>query len=220
MGSGVATMVNTGTTGRPFWRTYKLWIIFLNCWSVRISGILTSILKEFYCIIIVIIVIVYCLLSPLFRVCTTYILGMQCCRYSAVTLYGKCNGISHAECFVLSHQYLLHYVCSAQYGCCLHSLILWFPGMLLRYCLSDFEMVPVAPIVLVSLMILHSTSTVFLLSYLYILESSQLLSTSHSCFLTMWHPLECMFLLHYHGLWHLVSCWGWFFQVSLVDSII
>ena len=92
---------------------------------------------------------------------------MQCCRYSAVTLYGKCNGISHAECFVLSHQYLLHYVCNAQYGCCLHSLILWFPSMLLRYCLSDFETVPVAPIVLVSLMILHSTSTVFLLSYLY-----------------------------------------------------
>ena len=26
------------------------------------------------------------------------------------------------------------------------SLISWFPGMLLRYCLSDFEMVPVAPI--------------------------------------------------------------------------
>jgi hypothetical protein len=27
------------------------------------------------------------------------------------------------------------------------SLISCFPGMLLRYCLSDFEMVPVAPII-------------------------------------------------------------------------
>ena len=27
------------------------------------------------------------------------------------------------------------------------SLVSYFPGMLLRYCLSDFEMVPVAPIV-------------------------------------------------------------------------
>jgi hypothetical protein len=38
------------------------------------------------------------------------------------------------------------------------------------------------------------------------LESSQLISWSHSCFLKMWHPLACMFLLHYHGLWRLVSC--------------
>ena len=38
-------------------------------------------------------------------------------------------------------------VCSAQYGVFCSSLILCFPGMLLRYCLSDFEMVPVAPVV-------------------------------------------------------------------------
>ena len=28
-----------------------------------------------------------------------------------------------------------------------NSLILCFPGMLLQYCLSDFEMVPLAPVI-------------------------------------------------------------------------
>ena len=27
------------------------------------------------------------------------------------------------------------------------SLISWFPGMLLRYCMSDFEIVPIAPVI-------------------------------------------------------------------------
>ena len=39
------------------------------------------------------------------------------------------------------------YVCSAQYGCFRSSLVSCFPGMLLRYCLSDFEVVPVAPFI-------------------------------------------------------------------------
>ena len=34
-----------------------------------------------------------------------------------------------------------------QYVCSAHSLILCFPGMLLRYCLSDFEMAPFAHII-------------------------------------------------------------------------
>ena len=38
-------------------------------------------------------------------------------------------------------------MCSAQCGCFLHSLISCFPGMLLRYCISDCEVVPVAPVI-------------------------------------------------------------------------
>ena len=42
---------------------------------------------------------------------------------------------------------LPQYVCSASMAVVCSSLISCFPGMLLRYCLSDFEMVPVAPII-------------------------------------------------------------------------
>ena len=45
------------------------------------------------------------------------------------------------------------------------SLISCFPGMLFRYCLSDFEIVPVVPIVpyYLSLLLSHSTCGEFLL---------------------------------------------------------
>jgi len=43
------------------------------------------------------------------------------------------------------------------------SLISCFPGMLLRYCLSDFEMVPVAPNITVSLLLSLSTCAELLL---------------------------------------------------------
>ena len=46
----------------------------------------------------------------------------------------------------------------------------WIPGMLLMYFLNDFEMVPVAPILLVSPLFLPSTCVVFLLSGPYILK--------------------------------------------------
>ena len=44
---------------------------------------------------------------------------------------------------------VLSAVCTAQYGCFCSSLISCFPPMLLRYCLSDFEMVPFAPLITV-----------------------------------------------------------------------
>ena len=56
------------------------------------------------------------------------------------------------------------------------SSTLHFPDMLLTRFLNDTEMVQVAPIITVSLLFLHSTSTVSLLKHLCILESSQLLS--------------------------------------------
>jgi len=43
------------------------------------------------------------------------------------------------------------------------SLTPCFPGMLLTYFLNDFEIVPVAPLLLVSPLFLHSTCAVFLL---------------------------------------------------------
>jgi len=50
--------------------------------------------------------------------------------------------------FCTSASALPQYVCSAQYGCFFcSSLISCSPGMLLKYCLRDFEMVPVAPVV-------------------------------------------------------------------------
>ena len=49
--------------------------------------------------------------------------------------------------YVLLHQHTPQCVCSVQYGCFRNSLICRFPGMLLKYCLNDFEMVPVAPII-------------------------------------------------------------------------
>ena len=55
------------------------------------------------------------------------------------------------------------------------SLISCFPGVLLRYCLSDFKIVPVAPVT-TGVLLSHSTRTEFLLRGLYILELSQILS--------------------------------------------
>ena len=46
---------------------------------------------------------------------------------------------------------------------------------MLRYCLNDFEMVPVTPIITAINFVLNSTSAEFLLQGLYILVSSHLL---------------------------------------------
>ena len=50
-------------------------------------------------------------------------------------------------CSVLLHQHFPQYMRSANMAVFCSSLILCFPSMLLRHCLSDFEMVPVAPII-------------------------------------------------------------------------
>ena len=44
-----------------------------------------------------------------------------------------------------------------------NSLISCFPGMLLRYFLNDFEMVPVVPVIDGIILFLHSTCAVFIL---------------------------------------------------------
>jgi len=43
------------------------------------------------------------------------------------------------------------------------SLISWFPGMWLRYCLSDFEIVPFAPIITGITLLSYSTCAEFIL---------------------------------------------------------
>jgi hypothetical protein len=41
------------------------------------------------------------------------------------------------------------------------------------------------------------------------------ISVSRNC-----NILAYMFLLHYHGLWCMVYCWGWFCQFAVVDSTV
>ena len=95
-----------------------------------------------------------------------------------------------------------------------------FTGMHFRYLLSDSEIVPFYPIILVSLLSIHSTYTAFILQGLYILKSFRLPSSSHFYLRELQHLLACMFLFHYHGLWCPAYCHGWFYQFSLVNSII
>ena len=95
-------------------------------------------------------------------------------------------------------------VCSAQHG----SLISSFPGVLLRYCLSDIETVPVAPIITgITCFYLQSTCAQFLLYSLkfYGLISSSLDHISASCYSNI--CLTCMSLVYYHGLRYLVYCY-------------
>jgi hypothetical protein len=70
-----------------------------------------------------------------------------CCSWSVFTICVTCNVISSVKC-------VLHFYISIFWNMCAvpimavfcYSLISRFPGMLLRHCLSDFEMIPVAPI--------------------------------------------------------------------------
>ena len=71
-----------------------------------------------------------------------------------------------------------------------NSLISCFPGMLLDYCLSDFEMAQLPLLLLVLLFYLRSASAVCLLRGLYILESSELLSWLNLCFVNFQHLIN------------------------------
>ena len=85
--------------------------------------------------------------------------------------------------------------------CC--SLISWFSGVSLGYCLNDSEMVPVAPIITgITFAFPHSTCTVSLFWGLYILESFQILSWSHFCLQELEHLLTNMFLVYYRGYYY------------------
>ena len=73
-----------------------------------------------------------------------YIILQLFCIYSLC--YMSCY-FAREMCFVPLHQHFPQYVCSAQYDRFWTSFISFFLGTLLRYCASDFEMVPAAPII-------------------------------------------------------------------------
>jgi len=75
--------------------------------------------------------------------------GVYFCSHSTATVCTTCNDISNDKHFVLLYQFL-QYVCSARYDCFLQFFNFEPSGMLLRYFLNDFNMVPVATDVLVS----------------------------------------------------------------------
>ena len=72
--------------------------------------------------------------------------GIQCCSYSAITIYGTCNAISNMI-------YVLYFYFSTSYSMCAvpnmavlcSSLILCFPGMLLRYSLNGLGIISTCP---------------------------------------------------------------------------
>ena len=89
--------------------------------------------------------------------------AIQCYSYPVVTIYGTRNIIFHYKPFAL-------YSSTSRSMCTVLSVALlfssWtscFPDALLRYFLSDFQMVPVDPIVTGNILVLHSTCAVFLL---------------------------------------------------------
>jgi hypothetical protein len=87
--------------------------------------------------------------------------GTQCCGCSLFTVCATCNVISHVQCvlyFDISTSRSLCVVPNVAVFC--SSLVSCFAGMLLRYCLSDSEVVPVA---LLSLLLSHCTRAEFLL---------------------------------------------------------
>ena len=100
-------------------------------------------------LVIIIIIFIVIFVIPLCKVFTithatnhiSRVCSVAADLYLQFILYFTCQ-----TCFALSHYYFAKYMCSAQYGCFRSSLILCFPGMLLRYCLNGFEMFPVVPI--------------------------------------------------------------------------
>ena len=84
--------------------------------------------------------------------------GTQCCSCSVFTVCATCNVISRVK-------YVVYFYISTSRSMCAvpsmavvcSSLISCFPGMLLWYCLSDSEIVPLAPIITCITLSAHST---------------------------------------------------------------
>ena len=121
--------------------------------------------------------------------------GIQCCSCSVFTICATCNVISPVKCVLYFYISTSRSVCAARNMAVLFcsSLISCFPAMLLRYCLIDFETVPVFPI---------NTGIAFAFTFhmrwisievFYILMSPHILSWSHFCLQESQHTLTCMF---------------------------
>ena len=95
---------------------------------------------------------------------------MQCYSCSVFTVCATCNvipAVNYVLYFYISTSRSLCAVANMVVFC--SSLISCFPDMLLRYCMSDFEMAPVAPIITgVTFIFFYSKCAEFLLWSLYI----------------------------------------------------
>ena len=121
----------------------------------------------------------------------------------AATIHGTCYVISHAECFALWHRHFPQYVRSTQYGCLL--VVPWFrvyPICCSGNCLSDFALVPVAPIITGITFVFK-----FQVRYFSILRCSHFFRIfSASFFITFFSWTYVFFTLKYNGLWCPVYC--------------
>jgi len=73
---------------------------------------------------------------------------IQCSSCSVFTVCATCNVISPVKCVLYFYISTTHSVCAVPYMAAFCStLISCLPGMLLRYCLSDYVMVQVAPVI-------------------------------------------------------------------------
>ena len=82
------------------------------------------------------------------QLCMKQTMFLGCCSCSVSTVCAKCNVISPVKCvlyFCIGTSRRMCSVPNMVVFC--NSLIVCFPGMLLRYCLGDFEMVPVTRII-------------------------------------------------------------------------
>jgi hypothetical protein len=98
------------------------------------------------------------------------------CNCSVVAICATCNAISYEKRFVILDYLLLNRCAVPSRAIFCTSLILGFPGVLLRYFLNDLKWFLLSLLLLVSLLYFHSTYAVFILEGFYILKSCQLLS--------------------------------------------
>jgi len=72
--------------------------------------------------------------------------GTYCCSCSLFTVCTTCNVISPVKCFLYIYISTSRSLCAVHNMAFFSSLISCFPIMFLRYCLSDFEVVPFTPV--------------------------------------------------------------------------
>jgi hypothetical protein len=143
-----------------------------------------------------------------------YIMLQLFCIYSLCYMW--CY-LAHETCSLLLHQHFLQSLCSAQYGCFCSSLNLCFHGLLLRYCRSDFEMVPVAPIItdIAFSFTFHMRwiSVMWFLHFLYLLSFFlDHISVSRDCSI-YWHAYLFFIIMDYESglllgiVLLVITCW-------------
>ena len=110
-----------------------------------------------------------------------YSYGIQCCSCSVLfTICATCNVISpvkHVPYFYITSTSRSMCAVPKMAVVCV-SLISCFPVLLLRYCLGDFEMFPLAPIFTGIIFLSHSTCAEFLLFFLNIFLYFKIYSSS------------------------------------------